>query len=395
MDDVHRFSKMGLKPSGIRAINSQAKTLEKTRKVFHLELGQPYFDPSNFIKPAIETALSEGLNNKLFAYIPNKGDDASRATLSQWLTAHYPNDIDPDNEVIFTTGCSEALVAIYGALLDNHSEVLVPTPAWPHYLEAAKLFQAKAVPVPLCSQNGFQLTLDQLDATYTEKTKLLVINNPNNPTGVCYSLDFQTELLAWARQKNIVVLFDEIYSTYSYDDTFTSVLNHPGLLDDNAIYMNGFSKSLGVPGLRVGYLLAKKPLCDEINKIHQYLTVSTSSLSLKIVANAIKLPELNNYLSQQCCDHQQRNQLVHEALQQSSLKLSKAAGAFYFFIEYPEEFGPSKEVCSKILQTHGVALCPGDIFGDEFKHHFRLCFSTSQEDLMEALGHIKNFFEAN
>ncbi|CAN5394511.1 aminotransferase class I/II-fold pyridoxal phosphate-dependent enzyme [soil metagenome] len=378
-----------LKPSGIRQLFEQAKSLEQSRKIYHLEIGQPYFNPPLFVQEAVSDAVAEGA----FRYVENRGDLDTRMALCDWLNSRFPQQLNASENVVFTVGGSEALVAVYAALLNSGDQVLVPTPAWSHYQEAVKLFNAEAIEVPLTEENGFLLNIDTLEKHWHPRCKILILNNPNNPTGVCYSVEFQKELIAWAKRRNLTVLIDEIYDYYNYSNEFASALNIPDLLLDNVIYINGFSKSLGITGLRVGYVLASKLMCNEINKIHQYLTVCASSLSLRVVAKTLRSTQLKGFFEQNLAEHKQRFLMVKESFaSMPALKLSKANGAFYYFISFPQSVGDSNAVCQRLLLEKGVALTPGDVFGEGYSHHLRLCYSAELKDLTEALKHIKDFF---
>lgn len=380
---------MSLKPSGIRQLFEQAKSLEQTRKIYHLEIGQPYFNPPSFIQEAATAAIAEGA----FRYVENRGDLDTRVALCNGLNQRFPQQLLPQENVVFTVGGSEALVTVYAALLNAGDQVLVPTPAWSHYQETAKLFNATAIEVPLSEENGFILSVELLEKYWAPRCKLLILNNPNNPTGVCYGIDFQKELFAWAKKRQITVLVDEIYDSYDYANEFASALNISDLFD-NVIYINGFSKSIGITGLRVGYVLAAKAICDAINKVHQYLTVCASALSLRVVAKTLRSPRLDDFLTQNVAEHKQRYLMVKDACATvPTLQLSKATGAFYYFISFPEQLGDSHTICQRLLLEKGVALTPGSVFGEDYNHHLRLCYSAELADLTAALQHIKDFFQ--
>lgn len=377
-----------LQSPGIKHIFDLAKHLEQTRKIYHLEIGQPYFSLPDFIKSAIyETARED-----VFSYVPSRGDYHTCQVLCQWLNDRFPQQFSPDQNITFTTGVSEALVAVYAVLLKAGDKILVPTPAWPHYQQVAKLFNAEVIEVPLPAEQNFLLDIALLEKYWDPHCKLLIFNNPNNPTGACYSLDFQRELFAWAKRRNIIVIIDEIYDCYNYNNKFSSALNFPDLLD-HTIYLNGFSKSLNLTGLRIGYIIATKELTDAINNVHYYLTLSPSSFGLRVVAKSISSIDLTTFLQQNLLEHKKRFDIVKQAfIDIPKLKLNAASGAFYFYITYPPSFGEANSLCEKLLYETGVALAPGYTFGDDFQHHLRLCYSTNLSDLEYALKQIKVFF---
>ena len=260
LDEV-RFSK-------IRTVMDMVADLRaKGEKVLALSAGEPDFDTPAPIKEAVIKALEENYTH----YGSNRGYPALRKLLSEKLEKETGVSYDPETEIIFTTGGAEALNNAFMAVVDPGDEVIVFSPAFITYENLVHMCGAKLVKVPLKKENNYQIDMDDLKAAVTDKTKLLVMNNPNNPTGAVYSKECLEQVCELAKEKNFLILSDEMYSRLVYGDgKFYSIASFPDM-KERTIIINGFSKTYAMTGWRVGYVAAPAKLLPSILKVHQYL----------------------------------------------------------------------------------------------------------------------------
>ncbi len=280
LDEV-RFSK-------IRTVMDMVADLRaKGEKVLALSAGEPDFDTPAPIKEAVIKALEENYTH----YGSNRGYPALRKLLSKKLEKETGVSYDPETEIIFTTGGAEALNNAFMAVVDPGDEVIVFSPAFITYENLVHMCGAKLVKVPLKKENNYQIDMDDLKAAVTDKTKLLVMNNPNNPTGAVYSKECLEQVCELAKEKNFLILSDEMYSRLVYGDgKFYSIASFPDM-KERTIIINGFSKTYAMTGWRVGYVAAPAKLLPSILKVHQYCSTCCPTFIHVGLANALDLPE--------------------------------------------------------------------------------------------------------
>lgn len=376
--------------SGIRVIFNKAKALEQEgKKVYHFEIGRPDFSPPKLVQESLVEAVKE----QNFFYQPNRGTLKARQIVCQELSQQYSLTIDPE-DMVFTCGASEAVANCILGLIEEGDEVIIPTPAWPHYSQLVKFAGGQVKEVTTKSDNGYVLKVEDVQNQISKKTKLLVINNPSNPTGALLSEEIVCELVELAKQNDFIIIFDEIYDNYfNTQSSFPSILKNIQNFD-NIIYLNGFSKNLSMTGLRLGYFISNKELTNQLNKVHQYFTVCANSLSMRAIEKSWGQTEVISFLQEKKQEYKERLALAKSVLGKvKGLKIGNPQGAMYIFVEYPESFGDDVRLCSQVLEECGVALVPGSVFGESYTHHFRLAYTCSLSDLKEGLEKLSHFFE--
>jgi aminotransferase len=369
--------------SPIRAVLGRATELEaQGARISHFELGRPDFDTPDVIKDAAAAALRAGQVH----YGPNLGIPELRAAIAAKLERQNRLTYDPGTEILVTAGLSEGVLATFMALLEPGDEVVFPEPAWPHYAACARLCGAEPVGVATTLDGGFLPDPEAVEAAIGPRTRALVVNSPNNPTGAVYPAALLGELGRIAERHGLTLISDEIYEQLVWGEPFTS----SGALASNwpfTVTLNGFSKAFSMTGWRIGYVAAPKPLLDRILKVHQYNTVCVSTFSQHGAVAAYE--HAAGEQAAMRAEFARRCALVTRELEAiPQLSLSPPAGAFYTFprIELPL---PSADVCRALLERGHVATVPGEAFGACGAGHLRLSFATGIAELRSGLARAR------
>lgn len=379
-----------LPASGIRKIFDQVVVLErKGEKVIRFDVGRPDFETPRFVVEAAKSALDNGFTK----YVANRGIPDLCDAISRKLETQNGVRYDPGAEIIVTVGASEAVAITMLGILEPGSEALIPTPAWPHYECCARLAGATPVSVPLDLSDGFALTSDLLERRVTEKTRLLVVGSPGNPSGRVYSKAELEDILSFAIRHDLYVLADEIYECFIYDDPPPCFASLPGARE-RTILVNGFSKTFGMTGWRIGYLAAPAELAAQLNKPHQYMTVCATSFAQMGAVAAYTHPESAAFVSGITRDFKNRRAALLESVKGvDSMRYCHPGGAFYFFPALPGSAPASEQVALTLLEKAKVAVIPGAVFGEDFDNHIRISYgSCSVEDLREGVRRILDLF---
>jgi aspartate/methionine/tyrosine aminotransferase len=371
--------------SGIRKIFGRAVELEREgKRVIHLEIGRPDFDTPEHIKKAAKTALDKGHVH----YTPNDGIPALRSAISTDLLNRYGLEYEPQGEIIVTVGASEALYLAYLSFLDPGDEVLVPEPAWMNYFHCARLVGAVPVSIPLSQENGFQLDPDDLTKRLTPRSKMLVLNSPQNPTGAIFSRETLEAIANITDRNNLLVISDEIYSRLIYDGmehiSFASI---PGMFE-RTITVNGFSKTYSMTGWRLGYTAAPRNLTEVMIKPHQYTVTSTTSFA-QFGALAAYTGNQEDAEQMALEFDRRRRLLIDELTPIPNISFTRPQGGFYIFPSICKLGINGEAFCSHLIENYQVAMVPGSVFGQSGEYFVRIAYSTSYEDLQEAAKRIK------
>ena len=378
LDEV-RFSK-------IRTVMDMVADLRaKGEKVLALSAGEPDFDTPAPIKEAVIKALEENYTH----YGSNRGYPALRKLLSEKLEKETGVSYDPETEIIFTTGGAEALNNAFMAVVDPGDEVIVFSPAFITYENLVHMCGAKLVKVPLKKENNYQIDMDDLKAAVTDKTKLLVMNNPNNPTGAVYSKECLEQVCELAKEKNFLILSDEMYSRLVYGDgKFYSIASFPDM-KERTIIINGFSKTYAMTGWRVGYVAAPAKLLPSILKVHQYCSTCCPTFIHVGLANALDLPETEEAVCKMVDAFAKRREVLIEGLDQiPGITYVKPEGAFYLFVKSPVE--NEKEFC-EAGKKYNILMVPGSSFA--CPGYVRLAYCVSYETIMNSLPQFAKLAE--
>ncbi|MEW6232181.1 MAG: pyridoxal phosphate-dependent aminotransferase [Chloroflexota bacterium] len=371
----------GVPFSDIRVIFERATYLEKEGvPVIHMELGRPDFDTPPHVKIAAERALEQGLVH----YTSNYGLLELRQAVARKLQRDNGLDYDPDGEIAVTVGVSEAIFSIMSAFLDQGDEVIVPGPSWLNYLRIPAMMGAQVVPLPLPAENGFQLEPEMLEKAITPLTKMLVLISPHNPTGAVLQKKTLESVAALVQQHDILVVSDEIYEKIIYDgQEHVSIAALPGM-KERTFLLNGFSKAYSMTGWRLGYVATDRELMGPLIRVHQYVTACATSFAQAGGVQALNGPQ--DCVAQMVAEFQRRRNLVVNALNRMpGLACHMPQGAFYAFADI-SAFGLSgPELALYLLEKGGVAVVPGEAFGDHGRGYLRISYANSYDQLSEGL----------
>ena len=368
-------------PSGIRRFFD---IVAEMSGVVSLGVGEP-----DFVTPwHIRESCVHGLQRGYTSYTSNYGLLELRQEIARMLEADYGVVYDPKCEALITVGVSEALDLAMRALLSPGDEVLVPEPCYVSYNACVSL--AGGVPVSVCSsrENEFRVTVDQLAAALTPRTKALLIGYPNNPTGAVMPREDLAAIARFAEQHDLIVISDEIYASLTYDGEHTCFASLPGMRD-RTILLNGFSKAYAMTGWRIGYAMGNADFIGAMTKIHQY-TMLCAPITAQIAAiEAIKQGTASR--NKMVDEYDRRRRLMVDGLRNIGLDCFEPRGAFYVFPSIRNTGLTSLQFAEQLLQAEKVALVPGDAFGACGEGFVRCSYASSSKNLSEALDRIGRF----
>jgi aminotransferase len=321
-------------------------------------------------------------------YTSNFGYLDLRRALARYVGKHFGAEYNPDNEVLITVGVSEALDLALRALLNPGDEVIYHEPCYVSY--RATILFAHGVPVEVATraENGFRLTRAMLEAKVTPRSKVLMLNFPNNPTGAIMSRADLEDIAAFAVERDLIVITDEIYAELTYDAPHTSIVSLPGLRD-RTIFLHGFSKAWAMTGFRLGYACGPAELIEAMMKIHQYTMLCASSLSQKAALEALARPETD--VAEMVDEYRRRRNFIAAAFSEMGLECHRALGAFYAFPSVAKFGLPAKEFSLQLLREEKVAVVPGTAFGACGEGFVRCAYATSMDNIKEAMIRIGRF----
>lgn len=372
-----------LKPSGIRRFFDLAATMEG---VISLGVGEPDFStPWSIRKEAINV-----LERKKIVYTANSGMMQLRESISKYLEKTVHTHYDPEHEIVVTVGGSEAIDIAIRAVVNPQDEVLVVEPAFVCYSPIVEMASGVAVPIPTKAENHFKLTAQELREKITDKTKMLVLPYPNNPTGAIMTREDLEEIAEVLRGTDIMVLSDEIYSEMTYGKKHCSIVEIDGMRE-RTILVNGFSKAFAMTGWRLGYVCAPAPVIQQIVKIHQYIIMSSPTVSQYAAIEALENCEED--VKRMIKEYNLRRRYLVEAFNRIGMTCFNPEGAFYVFPSIQKTGMTSEEFCEKLLEEEKVAVVPGDAFGASGEGFVRVSYAYSLKHLMTAVERITHFLE--
>ena len=370
-------------PSGIRKFFD---IVSEMPDAISLGVGEPDFDTPWHIREEGIYTLERG---RTF-YTSNAGLKELREEIVNYLRRRINVSYDPMKEVVVTVGGSEGIDMAFRAVLNPGDEVLIPQPCYVSYEPCAVLADGVPVIINLKEENEFRLTKEELLEAITEKTKILVLPFPNNPTGAIMERKDLEDIAEVVIEKDILVLTDEIYSELSYKGDHVSIASLPGMRE-RTILINGFSKAYAMTGWRLGYACGPEPIIEQMTKIHQYAIMCAPTNSQFAAVDALKNGDGDVAMMRESYD--QRRRFVIHALQEMGLKCFEPFGAFYVFPSI-QEFGiSSDEFATRFLKEEKVAVVPGTAFGACGEGFLRLSYAYSLEDLKEAFGRLAHFVD--
>ncbi len=372
-----------IKPSGIRKFFDIASEM---KDVISLGVGEPDFDTPWHVRDEGIYSLEKG---RTF-YTSNSGLKELREEISHYLRRRYQLQYDPLHEILVTVGGSEGIDLALRAMLNPGDEVLIPEPCYVSYLPCVVLADGVPVTIELKEKNEFRLTKEELLEKITDKTKMLVLPFPNNPTGAVLRREDLEAIAEVVIEKDLFVLSDEIYSELTYGEDHVSIASLPGMWE-RTLTINGFSKSYAMTGWRLGYICGPQKIVEQMTKIHQFAIMCAPTTAQYAAVEALRNGDGDVAMMREAYN-QRRRFLMHE-FKRMGLKCFEPFGAFYVFPSI-KEFGlSSDEFAMRLLEEEHVAVVPGTAFGECGEGFLRISYAYSIEALKTALARIERFIE--
>src|SRR5579885_8226 len=375
---------VNLPRSGIRDF---FEIVARMKDVISLGIGEPDFDTPWHIREAAIYALERGRTH----YTSNLGLIELRRAISKYLEKHFSLAYRPDDEILVTVGVSEALDLAFRALINPGDRVMFHQPCYVSYHPSITLAHGVAVPVPTFARDHFALTAEALQAAWQPGAKILVLNLPCNPTGGTCSRQQIEAIAQFVREKDLLVLSDEIYSELTFDGEHVSIAAVPGM-KERTIFLHGFSKAFAMTGWRIGYACGPATLIEAMMKVHQYSMMCASIISQEGALEALTRGE--DAMKKMRDQYHRRRDFIVRRFNEIGLKCHCPRGSFYAFPDISATGLNEKEFALGLLQTEKVAMVPGTAFGANGAGFCRACFATGYEQLVEAGQRIERYVQS-
>ena len=368
---------------GALAVYTRAKELEKQgRSIIHLELGEPDFHPAAPVVDALRAAVAEGRDR----YVSTRGIPPLREGIADYLKRTRKLDVRAE-QVLVAPGCKMALALAMMALIEPGDEVLYPDPSFPIYPSFTRGLGAKAVSYALREKNRFQPDVAEIAAKITPKTRMLIFNSPNNPTGTVFSDGTLLQIAELARKHDLWVIADEIYARILFNGEYKSIWALPGMADRTVI-IDGFSKSFAMTGWRLGYAVAQTRVIDALDML--VLNTFTCTAEFTQVAGIEALLDITSAVPAMVHEYRKRRDLFVAKLNKiPGFRCQSPDGAFYAWVNIEETGRTAEEVQKILLEEVGVAGIAGAAFGAEGKNFVRFSLVSAAQQLEEALERIR------
>lgn len=371
-----------IKPSGIRRFFDIVNEMDN---VISLSIGEPDFQTPWHVREAGIDSLELGRT----WYTPNRGFSNLRREISRYLKRRFGLEYDPESEIVVTVGGSEAIDITIRCLVGNGDEVLIPQPSFVCYEPLTIMAGATPVIIETKAEDDFRLTADEILEKVTDKTKLLILPYPNNPTGAVMEKEDLEKIAKVIKEKNLMVLSDEIYSELTYGGkSHVSIASIEGMRE-RTIVINGFSKSYAMTGWRLGYATGPKEIINQILKLHQFCIMSAPTTAQYAAIEALKNGDKD--IEEMREQYDMRRRFVVGGFDKMGLPCFEPLGAFYAFPCIKSTGLTSEEFCTKLLHSKKIALVPGSAFGECGEGFVRVSYSYSLTHLNEALEKIEDF----
>jgi aminotransferase len=375
-----------IKPSAIRRVLEQSAGMEN---IVHLEQGEPDFTTPEHILKAAGEAMKKGFTH----YTETDGTLELRRAMAEKLEKENGIDVDPRTEVTVTSGSQEAMLITALGFLNPGDEALILDPYYPAYFEDTLLAEAVPVPVPLNEKKNYGIDMEVLEKKITNKTKMIWMCNPSNPTGHLFSRQNLEIIADVAQRHNLMVFVDEIYEKLVYDGArHISIGSLPGM-EDRTITANGFSKAYAMTGWRIGYAVAEKERSATLRKLHYYAVLCPNAISQKAALAALTGPQ--DCVREMVAEYSRRRELVIDELSTiGSLSYTVPKGAFYVFPDFSSYEKSDDKFASYLLEKARVVTVPGSGFGKTGEGHLRISYSIPYEQVKEGMKRIKDCLES-
>ena len=370
-----------IEPSGIRKFFD---IVSEMKDAISLGVGEPDFDTPWHIREEGLYSLEKG---RTF-YTSNAGLKELKQEICRYLYRRFDVSYNPDSEVMVTVGGSEAIDIALRAMCDPGDEVLIPQPSYVSYVPCTMLAGGKPVVIELEEKDNFKLTPEKLLEKITDKTKILVMPFPNNPTGAIMTKEDLAPIVDIIIEKDLFVISDEIYSELTYGTDHVTIAEFPGM-KDRTILINGFSKSYAMTSWRLGYAAAPHRILEQMLKIHQFAIMCAPTTSQYAAVSALRDGDNDVQMMREAYD--QRRRFVLHAFKEMGLDCFEPEGAFYAFPSIKRFGMTSDEFATRFLREEKVAVVPGTAFGASGEGFLRVSYAYSLKNLKEALGRMANF----
>lgn len=387
MYDADRMSRIPF--SGIRKVFEEVhRRTAQGQHIVNLGIGRPDFDTPQNIKEAAKRALDDGYVH----YASNYGVEELRSAIADKFRRDNGLVFDPSGEIMVTVGANEAVFLTMMSFINPGDEVLIPDPCWPHYAPSVDLAGGFPVSLPVYEKNGFNPVTKDIYDKCSEKTKLIVVNSPQNPTGAVYTKQTLEEIARIALEKNWLVLSDEIYEHLIYGgEKHYSIATFPQMRE-RTVTINGFSKSYAMTGWRLGYVGVDRSLMSALVRAHQYSTNCVSTFSQYGAVEALVGPQTD--LQNMVREFSRRRDLVAQRLSaMKHISFSEPKGAFYVMVNVSGTGKATEQVADELLDA-GVAVVPGTKLGEYGADYIRLSYANSYENLEIAMARMDSYFNS-
>ena len=374
----------GIQPSGIRKFFDVVREMPDA---ISLGVGEPDFDTPYSVREEGIYALEKG---RTF-YTSNAGLKELREEISRYLMRKYSLDYDADNEIMVTVGGSEAIDVALRCMVDPGDEVLIPTPCYVSYLPCAVMADAIPKMIELKAENQFKLTRQELIDSITDKTKILILAFPNNPTGAIMTREELEELVPVIIEHDLYVISDEIYSELTYDNKHCSIASLPGM-KERTVTINGFSKAFAMTGWRLGYACAPKEIMKQMIKLHQFAIMCAPTNSQFAAIEALR--NCDDDVDRMVEAYNQRRRFLLNSFKEMGIDCFEPFGAFYVFPSIAKFGMTSEEFANRLLREQKLAVVPGTAFGECGEGFVRISYAYSIENLKQGMDRIRKFIES-
>ncbi|MCX7922180.1 MAG: aminotransferase class I/II-fold pyridoxal phosphate-dependent enzyme [Clostridia bacterium] len=372
-------------PSGIRKFFD---LVNEMKDAISLSIGEPDFPTPWNVREAAIYSLEKGRTR----YSPNAGFMELREEICSYVKRKYGVAYSPKDEVIVTVGGSEAIDFALRALVGPGDEVIIPEPSFVAYKPCAMFAGATPVIIELKDEDQFRLKPEQLEKAITEKTKVLILPFPNNPTGAIMTQEDLSKIVEVIKDKNIIVISDEIYAELTYEGRHVSIASFPEM-KDRTLLINGFSKTFSMTGWRLGYACGHPALIAAMYKLHQYALMCSPTPSQYAAIEALR--NSNEDVEMMAREYNRRRRVMVDGFRKAGLDCFEPLGAFYVFPCIKSTGMTSNEFCEKLLMEEKVAVVPGTAFGECGEGFVRACYASSIENIFEAMKRIQRFVDSN
>ncbi|MEM3754678.1 MAG: pyridoxal phosphate-dependent aminotransferase [Candidatus Bathyarchaeia archaeon] len=356
----------------------------KMPDVINLGIGEPDFDTPKNIKEAAKKALDEGFTH----YTPNAGILELREAIAKKLKEENRIEANPETEIIVTLGGMQALHFALSSILDKGDKVLVPTPAWSAYVPAISIVGGIPIEVSTSEKNEFKVSIEDLKKCLKKKTKAIIVNSPNNPTGSVLDKHEIEEIADFAIEHDLMIISDEIYEKFIYEGEHFSIASLEGL-KDKVITINGFSKTYAMTGWRIGYAIANEDIISKMLKHQMYDATCPPAFIQKAAIEALTGPQDSVKIMKE--EYNKRRELVYKRLNEiNGIFAIKPKGAFYIFPSIKSFKISSEEISKYLLEKARVMILPGSMFGECGEGYIRISYAIAYEKLKIALDKISD-----